>query len=117
MVQYAEVVRTLSQTRIKVARVIAICADLLQIGLPFVFGEGLFSPFEDALDIVVCLTMTLLVGWHFAFVPSFIVKLVPFVDLTPTWTIAVFVATRKSQVVKAEPTMKTAVVTEDKTVG
>ena len=95
---------------------VAICADLIQIGLPFVFGEGIFSPFEDALDILVCVAMTLLVGWHIAFVPSFIVKLVPFVDLAPTWTIAIFVATRKSQVANPD-TMKAAVVTEDKKVG
>jgi hypothetical protein len=75
--------------------VIAICADLIQIGLPFVFGEGFLSPFQDALDVVVCVTMTLLVGWHFAFVPTFVVKLVPLLDLAPTWTIAVFIATRR----------------------
>jgi hypothetical protein len=110
-------VKTISITRIKLARVIAICADLVQIGLPFVFGEGIFSPFEDALDILVCVAMTLLVGWHVAFVPSFFVKLVPLVDLAPTWTIAVFVATRKSRVVSTEPTMKQAVVTADKKVA
>jgi hypothetical protein len=87
--------RTLSNARIRAARVIAICADLVQIGLPFIFGEGFLSPFQDLLDVVVCVVMTLLVGWHHTFIPSFLIKLVPLVDLAPTWTIAVFIATRK----------------------
>jgi hypothetical protein len=91
-------VRTLSATRIRAARAVGICADLVQIGLPYIFGEGFLSPFEDALDIIVCVIMTALVGWHFAFLPSFIVKILPIADLAPTWTIAAFIATRASRV-------------------
>jgi hypothetical protein len=90
-------VRTKSVARIRTARVIAVCADLVQIGFPYIFGEGFFSPFENVLDAAVCVAMTLLVGWHFAFLPSFVVKLVPVLDLAPTWTIAVFIATRRSK--------------------
>lgn len=117
IMQYVDAVRTVSSIRIKVARAIAICADLVQIGLPMVFGEGFLSPFQDAVDVVVCITLSLLVGWHFAFLPSFVVKLVPLVDLAPTWTIAIFVATRKSRITTLEPTMKKAMVTEDKKVA
>jgi hypothetical protein len=109
-------VRTVSNTRIWTARAIAICADLVQVGLPFIFGEGFVSPFEDVLDVVVCFTLTLLVGWHIAFIPAFLIELVPIGDFAPTWTIAILIATRKSQVATPD-TMKTAVVIEDKKVA
>jgi hypothetical protein len=89
--------------RIRLARGIAICADLIQIGFPVLFGEGLLSPFQDVLDVVVCGVLTMLVGWHYAFIPTFFIELVPFADLAPTWTIAVFIATRRAPIdVKAE---------------
>jgi hypothetical protein len=109
-------VRTLSDTRIKAARAVGVCADLIQIGLPYIFGEGFLSPFQDVLDVLVCVAMTLLVGWHHAFIPTFLVELVPFGDLAPTWTIAAFIATRRTQR-ETTPTMKAAVVTEDKRVA
>ena len=47
---------------------------------------------------MVCAVLTWLVGWHFSFLPSFAVKVLPVVDLAPTWTIAVFLATRQKYV-------------------
>ena len=41
--------------------------------------------------------MYLLLGWHWEFLPSFFVKLVPGVDLVPFWTIAVVNVYRKSK--------------------
>ena len=41
-----------------------------------------------------------LVGWHFAFLPTFVAELVPGVDLIPTWTAAVWLVTRRR---KGEP--------------
>lgn len=58
------------------------------------FAEGFASPLEIATDVIVAALMTLLVGWHIAFLPSFLLETVPFLDLAPTWTIAVLVATR-----------------------
>ena len=40
--------------------------------------------------------MLALVGWHWAFLPTFLAELIPFFDLVPTWTAAVFLATRAS---------------------
>jgi hypothetical protein len=84
-------------TRIKIARVVAISADFLQLGLFPLFAEGIASPLEDVLDLMVCLTLTFLVGWHYSFLPSFVVKVLPVADLVPTWTIAIFLATRQKQ--------------------
>jgi len=80
--------------RIWIARAIAVVADLLQIVL---FPLETFPPVNVAVDVVVAIVMIILLGWHIAFLPSFIVKAVPFGDLAPTWTIAVLIATRQSK--------------------
>src|SRR5262249_44614164 len=80
--------------RVRAARTIAIAADFLQIVVMPVFAPGVASLVNDALDVVVALSMLLLVGWHWAFLPSFLAELIPFFDLVPTWTAAVFLATR-----------------------
>jgi len=59
------------------------------------FFPGLVSPFENALDVATGIILTMLVGWHVAFLPTFIAEMVPFVDLFPTWTLAVLFVTRK----------------------
>jgi hypothetical protein len=38
--------------------------------------------------------MVWLVGWHWAFLPSFVAELVPGLDIFPSWTAAVWFATR-----------------------
>ena len=81
--------------RILVARGIAIIADAVQILLIPVFAGGAVSPVNDALDVAVGITMTALVGWHWVFLPAFVTEIIPMVDLAPTWTIAVFIATRQ----------------------
>jgi hypothetical protein len=72
----------------------AIAADFVQIAVFPVFSEGGFSPLDTGLDLVVAGALTALVGWHWAFLPSFAAEMVPFLDLVPTWTAAVFIATR-----------------------
>jgi hypothetical protein len=99
-------VTTISPTRIRAARVVAIGADLLQIVLFPLFSPGFISPLDDGLDVFVCLILTWLVGWHYAFLPSFIVKVAPMMDLAPTWTIAVFFATRGKKAPQEVPTTR-----------
>jgi hypothetical protein len=91
-------VNAVSTTRIRAARAVAISADVLQIAVFPLFAEGFISPLDDALDVLVCLVLTWLVGWYYAFLPSFIVKVVPMMDLAPTWTIAILFATRGKKV-------------------
>ena len=88
----------MDQTRRRViaARIIAVVADAVQLGLLPVFAEGAASVANDVLDVVVAAVMVALVGWHLAFAPAFLAELVPIVDLAPTWTIAVLIATRKA---------------------
>ncbi len=80
--------------RVWLARGIAVAADAVQLALFPISVEGALSPVDDGLDVFVAIILTLLLGWHIAFVPSFIIKLLPFADLAPSWTIAVLIATR-----------------------
>ena len=78
-----------------VARCVAVVADLLQIVIFPAYFAGILSPLNGALDVMAGLAMVLLLGWHVAFLPTFAAELIPFVDLFPTWTLAVLYVTRK----------------------
>jgi hypothetical protein len=112
--------QTLTPVRIRAARSIAIAADFLQIVVFPVFAGGAASIVNDILDVAVAVSMSLLVGWHWAFLPSFLAELVPFFDLVPTWTAAVFFATRKGTAQSpagAGPVIDTEVVKNQKPAG
>jgi len=79
--------------RVRTARAIAMLADLAQIVVFPAFSEGAMSPVNDALDVVVAVALSALVGWHWVFLPSFLSELIPMWDLVPTWTAAVWYAT------------------------
>ena len=75
--------------RVRIALGLAVLADVLQmIGFPL-FIEGAASPADDLVDLAMAGVLTLLLGWHWEFLPSFLAKLVPGVDLVPCWTLAV----------------------------
>jgi hypothetical protein len=81
----------------RTAMILAILADALQIIVFPLFVEGGLSPADDILDIGIGALMVQLLGWHWEFLPSFIAKLVPGVDLVPFWTLAVANVYRKSK--------------------
>jgi hypothetical protein len=89
----------LTPRRILIARVLALCVDLAQYALLPVA----LTPLNNVIDTATALVMIALVGWHWAFLPAFLTELVPFVDLVPTWTIAVFLATRGQDVTPGAP--------------
>jgi hypothetical protein len=79
----------------RLAWLVAIVADALQIlAFPF-FAEGGASPADTVLDIAVAAILSRLLGWHWAFLPTLAAELVPGLDLFPTWTAAVFFVTRQ----------------------
>lgn len=83
--------------RLRAAMIVAIIADLIQlIVFPLVI-EGALSPADDVLDVSVAGILSWLLGWHWEFLPSFLAKLVPGVDLVPCWTIAVANVYRKNK--------------------
>jgi hypothetical protein len=93
----------ISRKRVLIARVLAIFADLLQIGLAPFFAEGALSPFNAVLDVAMAAVLSWLVGWHWVFAPSFLAELVPVLDVVPTWTAAVFFVTRGAAAPGSEP--------------
>ena len=84
-------------SRFQAAMVLAIVADALQIVVFPLFVQGALSPADDMLDFGVAAVLVHLLGWHWEFLPSFLAKLVPGVDLFPFWTMAVANVYRKSK--------------------
>jgi hypothetical protein len=93
----------LDRRKVIAARTIAVMADAVQVGLLPLFLEGALSTVNDVLDVAVAGILTALVGWHWAFVPSFVAELVPVLNLVPSWTAAVFIATRNSSAAVSAP--------------
>jgi hypothetical protein len=83
--------------RFRAAMIVAIIADALQIVVFPLFVEGAASPVDDILDFGIGAVLVYLLGWHWEFLPSFLAKLVPGVDLVPFWTMAVVNVYRKSK--------------------
>jgi hypothetical protein len=77
--------------------ILAVIADALQLVVFPLFVEGAASPADDILDVVMGGVLFYLLGWHWEFLPSFLGKLVPGVDLAPFWTLAVANVYRKSK--------------------
>jgi hypothetical protein len=87
----------LTRSRIKAAYAVAIATDVLQVGLgPFGWAFA-----DEILDVIALIVTTRLLGFHPLLLPTFILELVPIIDVVPTWTgcVALVVAMRK----KASP--------------
>jgi len=73
---------------------VALVADGLQwVIFPLVITPAGW-PADGVIDVVTAGILIKLLGWHWAFLPTFLVELIPGVDMVPTWTVAVFLATR-----------------------
>ena len=73
---------------------VALLADAIQIVAFPLFFPGAISPADSALDLITAALLIKILGWHWAFLPTFAAELVPALDLFPTWTAAVFFVTR-----------------------
>lgn len=84
--------KPLTKARVRVAIAIAVIVDALQIGMQ---ATGPFQILLDwPLDLLTAALMIGLVGFHWAFLPTFLAEAVPWLDVVPTWTLAVVFATR-----------------------
>ena len=92
-----DTITILPGSRFRTAMVLAVIADALQIIVFPAFIEGAISPADDILDLGIGALLVNLLGWHWEFLPSFLAKLVPGVDLVPFWTMAVANVYRKSK--------------------
>ena len=85
----------LTRRRIWLAFAVAVIADALQVLLlPFAW-----TFIESAVDVVAMILTTWILGFHLLLLPTFVVELVPIVDLIPTWTacVAAVIALRKRE--------------------
>ena len=85
---------SVSPLRLKAAWAVAVGVDGIQFLVLPATIQGGFSPIEVSLDLAAMGLLWLLVGWHWAFLPSVVMELIPIVDLAPTWTIAMAIASR-----------------------
>jgi hypothetical protein len=101
----------------RAALILAMAADALQIFVLPLFAEGVFSPVEDALDVVVAAVLIHLVGWHWEFLPAFAAELIPGVDLVPFWSLAVASVYRKWKQIATEERKKESPALQGKIIG
>lgn len=81
----------------RLALLLAILADGLQLLLtPLIPAAGLGVFLDGAIDIAAACALVVLLGPHWAFLPSFIAEIIPGVGLVPLWTLAVLFVTRKN---------------------
>jgi hypothetical protein len=86
---------TMTPSRARAAWIVALLADAIQIVL-LPFTATLSTWGDKPLDLVVMLALWRLIGWHWLLLPSFLVELFPYVDVAPTWTLAVWLVTRRA---------------------
>ena len=88
----------LTRRRIALALVLAGLADALQIAVAALGPAGWFF-LDQIIDVLAMVAMTLLIGFHPLLLPTFIVEIIPIVDMLPTWTacVGVVVMLRKRQ--------------------
>jgi hypothetical protein len=85
----------LTRSRIRAAYAIAIAVDALE----FVLGPVGWAFSDEILDVVALIATTKLLGFHPLLLPTFILEMLPVMDMLPTWTgcVALVVALRKKQ--------------------
>src|SRR4029077_5216419 len=83
------------------AYAVAIGADALQI----VLGPLGWIFADEILDAIAMIATSALLGFHPLLLPTFVLELVPVVDMVPTWTIcvALVIALRRRQPPPATP--------------
>ncbi|HYV73250.1 MAG TPA: hypothetical protein VFB24_03235 [Candidatus Binatia bacterium] len=87
--------RSMKSPEERLAWLIALGADAVQLAVLPLFVEGALSPVDTILDAVVAVTLVRLLGWHWAFLPTLLIEALPGADLFPTWTAAVYFVTRQ----------------------
>jgi hypothetical protein len=100
--------RILTPTRVRIAYAIAACADVIQVPLNAailsILGAPLMQAFDIMVDIIVMVLVSKLLGFHWAFLPTFVAEAVPGASVLPTWTACVaFVVWRRRQ--QAQPSL------------
>lgn len=85
----------LTPGRVVLAFVVALAADGIQVLL----GPLGWTFFDEIIDLITLIAVSYLIGFHAMLLPTFLVELIPVVDMLPTWTgcVALVVALRRKQ--------------------
>jgi hypothetical protein len=83
-----------SPAKIRAAWIIAISVDALQLGL-FPITASASTWVDKPLDILAMGAIWALIGFHWALIPTFLFEFLPFAELIPTWTGAMFLMSRR----------------------
>ena len=78
--------------RIRLAWAVALTIDAIQIPAEAAGPVGWFV--GAGLDCIALGALWALVGFHWAFLPSFLTEWIPYLNMAPIWTAAVALATR-----------------------
>src|SRR5207245_2107715 len=87
--------KTVRSPEHRLAWLVAIAADAIQIGALALFAAGGLSAADALLDLLVAANLIRLLGCHSAFLPALLAELVPGLELFPTWSAAFFYVTRQ----------------------
>jgi hypothetical protein len=74
-----------TRARIVIALAAAVAADLLAI----VLGPLGWTFADEVVDVGMMIVASATLGFHWLFLPTFVLELVPLVDALPTWTACV----------------------------
>lgn len=85
----------LTRQRVRIAYIVAIVTDLLQL----VLGPLGWAGADEVLDVVAGAAMWRLLGFHPLLLPTFMLEFLPVTDMLPTWTacVALVVSSRKAK--------------------
>ncbi len=98
--------KPLTRARIATAMAVAVLADAVQIAA----GPLGWVGFVQVVDVIAMIITSLLIGFHPLLLPTFIIELVPIVDMVPTWTgcVGAVLLLRKRSEPSAPPVVNTA---------
>ena len=96
----------LTRGRIAAAYTIAVLSDLAQLPVNLLYLTGALTLPGEALDLaidaVAFVATTLLLGFHWALLPTVVLEALPFADALPSWTLCVtFVVAKRKQAQRA----------------
>jgi hypothetical protein len=87
-------VKPVTPARIRLAWIVALSVDALQLGLLPLTGT-LSTWLDKPLDLLAMVLLWRLLGWHWALAPTFLFEFLPIAELAPTWTLATWMVVRK----------------------
>lgn len=85
----------ITRNRIWTAFAIAIAAD----GFQLMLGPLGWTFFDEIIDVIAMVLISLLLGFHWLLLPTFLIEVIPFADFLPTWTgcVGLLVSMRKRE--------------------